>query len=88
MTIYDRIKTLLEVSGRDNTNLLGRISAKHAHKANKEKNFDLKSPDRKLAKKYGTKRNNTIKDIDFVTSIRATSRIPGSKHPKGSYYGT
>lgn len=76
MSIYDRIKTLLEVSGRDNPGLMGRISAKHARKANRENNFDLKSPDRKLAKKYNKKQDALIgKDLE---SSYKPSRFPGS----------
>ena len=87
MNVYKRIKQLLlEVSSRTNPSVMASISGKHARKANSEKNFDLKSPDRKLAKKYGKKREKIVGDL--TPSLKAGSRMPGSKYITGSYHGT
>lgn len=74
MSIYTRIKNLLlEVSGRDNPDVVGRIGLKHALKVNKNPG---NKTELKLSKKYNQKKRNLVGELPEPSY--KPSRLPNS----------
>ena len=76
MNIYERIKTLLEVSGRNDPALMGSISRKHARKT--MASGDYKGADHRLAKKYNSKQSKLVGELPH----KVGGRLPG----QGGHY--